>query len=117
MERFSLEGDSLPGVYEIDANGALIYSSVKSSDGLTKRTYDGSIDFFREITLFSNASEFQYRFEVFKEANIPTDSFDFTCTYSTRNLTIRVLLARLLDGPTSFSFLVYIRHCNGSFKV
>ena len=106
-----MNGNSLAGVYEISAQGIVIYSSVRSADGVTKRASDrDGIDFFREVTQFKNADDFQHRFELFREAHTSTESFDFTCRYETKNLTIRVLLARFVESPTSCSFLVYIRH-------
>ncbi len=115
MKNLLLTGNLLSGVYEIDADGILIYSSVKSADGEIKRDPDPKgIDFFREVMLFKNATDFQRRFDSFREANVPSESFDFTCSYETRKLTIRVLLARLVDSASSCSFLVYIRNGAGN---
>lgn len=114
MENRLINGNALPGVYEIDAQGMVIYSSVKSADGFTNPRHDlNGIDFFREITQFNNANDFQQRFESFREASIPSESFDFTCRYETKRQKIRVLLARFVESPTSCSFLVYIRHTIG----
>jgi hypothetical protein len=110
MEKLSLNGNAPAGVYEIDANGILIFSSVRNADSIINHAYNGDgVDFFQEVTKFRNTSDLQRRFELFKEANVPTESFDFTCSFETEKLTIRVLLARLVEGPSSCSFLVYIR--------
>jgi hypothetical protein len=100
----------LPGVYEIDAEGIVLYSSLKSEDGSILRAYDlDGLDFFRRVTQFRNARDLQHRFDLFRQANVTTEAFEFTCQYEAEQQTIRILLARLTKGQEPGSFIIYVR--------
>jgi hypothetical protein len=90
----------LLGLYELDAAGTILYSSLKSDEG---------VDFFSKVTQFNNVADFHRRFDNFRVASVPTETFDFTCEYHNERQMIRVLMARLSKDKVADSFLIYIR--------
>ena len=98
----------LLGLFEIDENGRLLYSSVETAGRLHR---DSSLDgknLFTELAPFANANDFKRRFEFFRFADMRSLSFAFTCQYADGPLLVRVVLARLLTGP-EYSFLVHLQ--------
>jgi hypothetical protein len=100
----------LLGLYELDAAGTILYSSFKSENGGDRRIRDlDGVDFFSKVTQFNNVADFHRRFDTFRVASVPTETFDFTCEYPNERQMIRVLMARLSKDKVTDSFLIYIR--------
>lgn len=100
----------LLGLFELDENGNVLYSSVESASGSMYRepTFDGS-NFFTEVAGFTNSRDFQRRFELFRLGETQAHSFDFTCEYADGPAPVKVLMARLFKDPPNRSFLVHLR--------
>ena len=99
----------LLGLFELDENGNILYSSVEAEDGRLAR--DSSLDgtnFFTELAPFENALDFQRRFDFFRFADMRALTFAFNCQYADGPLLVKVVMARLLTGP-DYSFLVYLQ--------
>jgi hypothetical protein len=100
----------LLGLFELDENGKVLYSSFQSAEGpmLRQAGLDG-VDFFQDIASFSNVGEFHSRFEFFRLAEARSSSFTFTCQYPDGEHLVKIVMARLMTetGPTSF--LVHFR--------
>lgn len=107
----SFSHSSLYGIYELDERGTVLYSSLKAADGSVQRAcnLDG-LDFFKGVARFKNAKALHLRFDRFLQAGIPTETFDFICSYDNDEQIIRVLLARLVKDQSPRSYLVYIRN-------
>ena len=98
------------GVYELDANGLVLFSSIKSDDGKIRRIYDlEGLPFFSMVSPFSHIAEFRFHFEHFRESNSPSMTYDFKYETDAESRMIRVLLARLMKGEGATSYLVYVR--------
>ena len=108
------------GIFELDDNGTVIYSSFEESDSWLGAEKDiMGRDFFNEVLAFTNVAELQRRLEAFKAEAIPARSFDFVCHFHQQSVPVKVLLARLcdkLDGKPK-SILVHLRRSSGTDAV
>ncbi len=102
--------EKLMGLFELDEEGTVLYSSLESSSGCMYREprLDGA-NFFTEIACFKNKDDFQRRFDLFRFAETRACSFGFTCEYADGPFSIKVVMARLLLDRTHSSFLVHLR--------
>jgi hypothetical protein len=108
------------GIFELDENGTVIYSSLEASNTWVGAEKDiKGRDFFNEVLAFTNVAELQRRLEAFKAEAIPARSFDFICHFHQQSVPVKVLLARLcdkLDGQPK-SILVHLRRSSGPTAV
>src|SRR4030095_3685599 len=105
----SAEKAKLLGLFELDANGKILYSSVESGDGTLIR--DPSLDgtnFFTDLAQFTNTTDFQRRFDFFRLADMRSLAFPFDCQYADGPFQVKVLIARLL-AETEYSFLLHLQ--------
>ena len=93
----------LQGLFELDDEGLVLYSTLKAQ-GITAK----GRNFFTDVADFANASDLQRRFDLFRFANTPAQSFQFTCNYSDGPTQVKVLMARLLKDA-SRTFLLDLR--------
>ena len=109
--KFSNQEESL-GIFELDDDGTVIYSSFEESNSWVGAEKDiKGRDFFNEVLAFTNVAELQRRLEAFKAEEIPARSFDFVCHFHQQSVPVKVLLARLcdkLDGQPR-SILIHLR--------
>ena len=102
-------GAKLSGIFEIDGEGVVLYSSLKADDGTITRAYDlDGLHFFKQVMKFSNANDLHHRFELFRHSYGATESFDFICNCPDEPRSIQVLLAKLFRGKEG-SFLIHLR--------
>ncbi len=79
--KFSDQEESL-GIFELDNDGTVIYSSFEESNSWVGAEKDiKGRDFFNEVLAFTNVAELQRRLEAFKAEEIPARSFDFVCHF------------------------------------
>ncbi len=105
------------GIFELDENNLVIYSSFEESNNWigAEKDIEGR-DFFHEVLAFTNVADLQRRLETFKAEAIPARSFDFVCHFHHHSVPVKVLLARLcdkLDGQPR-SILVHLRRSSGA---
>lgn len=109
--KFSDQEESL-GIFELDNDGTVIYSSFDESNSWVGAEQDiKGRDFFNEVLAFTNVAELQRRLEAFKAEEIPARSFDFVCHFHQQSVPVKVLLARLcdkIDGQPR-SILIHLR--------
>ena len=100
----------LMGIFELDEEGTILYSSIESISGYMYREpgYDGA-NFFSEVASFMNKDEFQRRFDLFRLDETRACSFGFTCEYPDGPFSVKVVMARLLMDRNHASFLVHLR--------
>lgn len=108
----ALDQEESLGIFELDNNGTVIYSSFEESHGWVGAEKDiKGRDFFNEVLCFTNVADLQRRLEAFKAEAIPARSFDFVCQFQQQSVPVKVLLARLcdkVDGQPK-SILVHLR--------
>jgi hypothetical protein len=105
----SAKKPKLLGLFELDANGKILYSSVEADDGTLTR--DSSLDgtnFFTDLAQFTNTTDFQRRFDFFRLAEMRSLAFPFDCQYADGPFPVKVLMARLL-AETEYSFLLHMQ--------
>jgi len=114
--KFSDQEESL-GIFELDDDGTVIYSSFEESNSWVGAEKDiKGRDFFNEVLAFTNVAELQRRLEAFKAEEIPARSFDFVCHFHQQSVPVKVLLARLcdkLDGQPR-SILIHLRRSSAA---
>jgi|ERR1041385_9117751 len=102
-EGLIMQNVRLEGLFELDERGYVLYSNRKTTGVASKGRH-----FFTELADFENASDLQRRFDLFRVAAIPAQSFQFTCNYSDGPTQVKVLIARLLKD-SSKTFLLDLR--------
>jgi len=100
----------LLGLFELDADGKVLYSSFQKEDG-SMAGQDGlnGSDFFKQVAQFSNVGELHDRFLRFRLADVRSSSFEFTCEYPEGLQKVRVVMARLLTNAAPDTFLVHFK--------
>jgi hypothetical protein len=103
----------LLGLFELDEAGRLLYSSLETPEGLIRaHEYDG-FNFFTEICPLSssltNADAFHRRFDLFRAAEVPLRTFNFTFDCLEGPKEVKVLLAQVQKGSGHKAFLLYLR--------
>ena len=97
------------GLFELDENGNILYSSIESGNGSSSlETIIKGRNFFAEIAGFMNIEQFRRVFNGFRSCDSQASGFDFTCDYSDGPTHVRVLLARS-QRDSHNSFLVHLR--------
>lgn len=89
-----LTAQQLPGLFELDARGKVLYHRMDSFDTPPDMT---GHNFYDEVASFDNVAEFRQCVTDFTEGAKPADSFDFDCHYSGSDHPVRVLLARICE--------------------
>jgi hypothetical protein len=108
----TLDQEESLGIFELDDDGIVIYSSLEESNTWVGAEKDiTGRNFFNEVLAFTNVAELQRRLEAFKAEGIPARSFDFVCHFHKQSVTVKVLLARLCDkfNGRPKSVLVHLR--------
>ncbi len=104
-----------PGLYELDAEGAVLYCRIESAGG---RGGDGpdytGRNFYDEVAAFDNADELRRRVEGFLRSDGHADSFDFTCRAGDEATTVRVLLARIRERSNQGRTKAVLLHLRGA---
>jgi hypothetical protein len=95
--------ERLEGLFELDDHGLILYSNLKTAGVNAKGR-----NFFTDVADFGNAADLRRRFDLFRVANTPAQSFQFTCNYSDGPMQVKILLARLLKDA-SRTFLLDLR--------
>jgi len=101
------------GLFELDADGTVLYSRVEpeaKSDG--EQPDLSGRNFYEEVAPFENVEEFRRRVTQFAGGASPADNFNFDCRYADCALPVRVLLARVRERTIQSrtkSVLVHIR--------
>ena len=110
MEAKRQTEQKLMGLFELDDEGTVLYSSLESSTGYMYREprLDGA-NFFTEIASFINKEDFHRRFDLFRLADTRACSFGFTCEYPDGPFSVKVVMARLILDRTHSSFLIHLR--------
>ncbi|HEX9422859.1 MAG TPA: hypothetical protein VF899_06425, partial [Pyrinomonadaceae bacterium] len=86
--KFSDQEESL-GIFELDDDGTVIYSSFEESNSWVGAEKDiKGRDFFNEVLAFTNVAELQRRLEAFKAEEIPARSFDFVCHFHQQSVPV-----------------------------
>src|SRR5215510_9145593 len=100
----------LMGLFELDEEGTVLYSSIESTSGYMYREprLDGA-NFFTEIASFNNKDDFHRRFDIFRLADNRACTFGFTCEYPDGEFAVKVVMARLFLDQNHSSFLVHLR--------
>jgi hypothetical protein len=98
------------GLFELDEEGTVLYSSIESIGGYLYREpkLDGA-NFFDEIVPFINKGDFQRRFDLFRLAETRACTFGFNCEYPDGPFSVKVVMARLSVDRNRCSFLVHLR--------
>ena len=109
MQTNYLAEQTLLGLFEVDENGSVLYSSIESNGSTHHEPDINGRNFFTQVAPFSNASDFERRFELFTLSETQSHSFGFTCQYGDGPVLIKVLMARLNKSPTSCSSLIHLR--------
>ena len=102
--------EKLLGLFELDEEGGILYSSFEANDGSMKRqaVLDGS-NFFADVASFTNVGDFQRRFQIFCVDAARTTSFRFCCQYADGPHDVQIVMARLTTTTGPPSFLVHFR--------
>ncbi len=104
-----LTAEELPGLFELDETGKVLYyriDSVATSPDMTGH------NFYDEVAPFENVEEFRRCVTDFTREGKAADSFDFQCHYEGSDHPVRVLLARIrerVNQNNTKSVLVHIR--------
>ncbi|HEY3037097.1 MAG TPA: hypothetical protein VGJ66_00085 [Pyrinomonadaceae bacterium] len=117
MSVTTLDQEESLGIFELDDDGIVIYSSFEESNRWVGAEKDiRGRDFFNEVLAFTNVAELQRRLESFKAEGIPARSFDFVCHFHQQSVTVKVLLARLCDkfDGRPKSVLVHLRRSSAA---
>ena len=105
-----LTAQELPGLFELDALGKVLYYRMDSAGTLPDMT---GRNFYDEVVPFDNVEEFRQCVTDFTQGEKAADSFDFDCHYGGgSDHAVRVLLARIcerLNWNNTKSVLVHIR--------
>lgn len=97
------------GLFELDENGNILYSSLENGNGSPSlEAIIKGRNFFAEIASFTNIEQFRRFFNAFRSGDSQANGFDFTCDYSDGPTHVRVLLARSQRDANN-SFLVHLR--------
>lgn len=104
----------LYGLFELDPAGTVLYSRMETEgEARAARGADISgLNFYEQVASFENVEEFRQRVTQFTRGTSPADNFTFDCLYEGRALSIKVLLARMLERleqNRAKSVLVHIR--------
>lgn len=103
------------GLYELDAEGAVLYHRPEP-DGRAGVTADdvAGRNFYEEVAAFDNADELRRRVEDFLRRDGRADSFDFTYLSGGEATPVRVLLARVRERSDLGSKKAVLLHLRGA---
>jgi len=108
------------GIFELDDNGTVIYSSFEESDSWLGAEKDiTGRDFFNEVLAFTNVAELTTPARGFQSRSHPGPQFRLRLHFHQQSVPVKVLLARLcdkLDGKPR-SILVHLRRSSATDAV
>jgi hypothetical protein len=114
MSTSLLNQQKLFGLFELDAEGNVLYSRLEpEGDGNNGGTPNvAGRNFFETLAPFGNVEELRRRVNNFAQSEGQADNFHFSCQSPDGPLLVKVLLARIserADGARTKSILVHIR--------
>jgi hypothetical protein len=107
-----LNTQELFGLFELDADGTVLYYRIEPRMEPDGTSPDMTGYNFYEIMPFENVEELRQCVTEFTHGVSPADSFNFNCRYGGRVQPVKVLLARILERVNhdrTKSVLVHIR--------
>ncbi len=113
MSASLLDPQKLFGLFELDAQGNVLYSRMEpDGEGNSSAPVVAGHNFFDDIAPLANAPELRSRIANFTNSDGPADSFNFTCHLENGMLPVKVLLARIRERSNSThtkTILLHIR--------
>ena len=103
------------GLYELDAEGTVLYHRLESGG---RHDGDGvdlaGRNFYDEIISFDNAGELRRRVEGFLRGGGHAENFDFTCRAGGEATPVRVMLARVRERSDAGRTKAVLLHLRGA---
>ena len=98
------------GLFELDEDGDVLYSSIRSGDGAVGwHGVTRGANLFTDVMSFQNTAAFKRQFDLFRLAELQARTFEFICEYVEGPATVKVLMARLFRAPDNRTFLVHLQ--------
>lgn len=96
INSYNFTSQPLFGLFELDANGKVLYSKVES-DEIANRLNNGlnGLNFYDEVAGFKNINEFRQHLDQFTHCGSSVENFKFTCRFDDGIQEVKVRLVRV----------------------